>query len=173
MPVTYKLISTLTVSTATQAAIEFTSIPGTFDDLIIHISPRSNASAISSNLFVQFNNASTGHYDRYVGGSGSTTFSGVVISDGNRCFLGDINANTSTASTFGSVLVYISNYASSNSKSLSIDSVGENNATTAYAELIAGLFTGSAITSAKLTVGDGTPSFMQHSTAYLYGIKKS
>lgn len=157
-----------------QSAIEFNNISQLYSDLMIVASIRSSASAISSNLFVQFNSASTGHSDRYVGGAGSgTPFSGVVLTNNNRLFLGDTNANTSTTSVFGSHSVYITNYTSaSNAKGISIDSVSENNATTAYAELIAGTFTGGAITSMRFTVGDGTPLFMQNSTITLYGISR-
>jgi hypothetical protein len=167
-------IDTVTVGSGGAASIEFTNIPQTYTDLQVVVSPRSSASAITSNLFAQFNGSSTGHTDRYVGGAGSgSPFSGVVLSNNNRLFCGDTNANTSTASTFGSTSIYIPNYTSSSNKSISVDTVSENNAVTAYAELVAGLFVGSAITSIKLTVGDGTPTFLQHSTATLYGISRT
>jgi hypothetical protein len=169
---TMKKIQTVTVGVNGQAAIDFNNVPQTYDDLVILISPRSIANSISSNLFVQFNNASTGHSDRYFGGSGSTTFTGTVLSNNNRVFIGDINANTSTSNIFGSTSVYITNYKSSSIKSLLIDSVGENNDSTAYSEIISGQFNGSAITSIKIMIGDGSTLFMQHSTATLYGITR-
>ena len=172
---TMELLNTATVPSGGQAAIEFTNIPQTYKDLVLYVSPRSNASAISSNLFVQFNNDSTGHSDRYMYGDGAGgKGAGTVISNGNRLFIGDTNANSSTTSTFGNHFVYISNYSSSSVKTASIDSVGENNASTAYAEIITGLYTGSAISSIKIMIGDGTvSSFMQHSTAYLYGVART
>jgi len=75
---------------------------------------------------------------------------------------------TYTANTFASAEIYIPNYTSSNYKSLSVDFVGENNATTSYQYFTAGLFSNtSAITSLVI---DGTDNFVQYSTATLYGI---
>jgi hypothetical protein len=46
------------------------------------------------------------------------------------------NSDSSTASTFGTADIYVPNYAySGNYKSVSTDSVSENNTTTAYATL--------------------------------------
>jgi hypothetical protein len=83
-----------------------------------------------------------------------------------------IPAATSTANTFGNVAIYIPNYTSSNNKSISVDGVGENNATTAFADLYAGLWANSsAITS--ITLYNIISDFAEFSTATLYGIKNS
>jgi hypothetical protein len=79
----------------------------------------------------------------------------------------------STASTFGSTEIYITNYAGSSNKCLSSDSVNENNATTAYSVLTAWLWSNtSAITSLSITSDGAGNNFAQYSTATLYGIKK-
>jgi len=81
-----------------------------------------------------------------------------------------MNESGYTASTFASGEMYIPNYAGSNSKSFSADSVQETNASLAYSYLIAGLWSdSSAINSIALTPLTG--NFAQHSTATLYGIK--
>jgi hypothetical protein len=68
-------------------------------------------------------------------------------------------------------MIYIPNYAGSSNKSVSIDSVTENNATGAYSGLTAALFASTAaITSFGISTGS---NFVQYSTATLYGIKNS
>ena len=55
---------------------------------------------------------------------------------------------------------------------MSADGVMENNATEAYQNLVAGLWSNtSAITS--LTLAKSTGNFVQYSSASLYGIKNS
>ena len=84
--------------------------------------------------------------------------------------VGGLEGTGYTASTFGNAELYIPNYTSSNNKSFSADSVTENNATAAYSQLIAGLWSNvTAITSLSLAPSSGT--FVQHSTATLYGVK--
>jgi hypothetical protein len=75
-----------------------------------------------------------------------------------------------TASSFSSGEIYIPNYAGSTNKSYSIDSVTEQNATGALAELIAGLWSQTAaITQITLS----SSNFQQYSTAYLYGVSNA
>jgi len=81
--------------------------------------------------------------------------------------------DNATANTFGSWEAYVPNYTLSNNKSVSLDSVMENNATAAEQNLVAGLWSNTAaITSIKLLPLNGT-AFKQYSTATLYGIKNS
>jgi hypothetical protein len=80
--------------------------------------------------------------------------------------------STDTANTFGNTDIYIPNYAGSANKSVSVDTVEENNGTTARALLGAILWSNTAaITALGLTPVSG--SFVQYSTATLYGIKNS
>jgi hypothetical protein len=67
--------------------------------------------------------------------------------------------------------MYIPNYASSNYKSFSIDSVTENNGTVAYQIMHAGVWSNTAaITSLTITAAGG--NLAQYSTATLYGVYK-
>jgi hypothetical protein len=85
-----------------------------------------------------------------------------------------MNASTSTVNTFSSVSLYIPNYTSSDYKSYSVDKVSEQNGTTAYAELIAGLWSQTAaITSLKFISASASVDLAQYSTAYLYGISNA
>ena len=74
---------------------------------------------------------------------------------------------------FNNIGIYIPNYAGSNNKSFSIDNAQENNITTAYSQLEAGLWSdSSAITSIRLTEQYGN-NLVEYSTAYLYGISNA
>ena len=173
MPVTYKLIASVTVGSGGAADIEFTSIPATFDDIVIKFSGRSARSAQSTNFVIQFNNDTGSNQYRYLyirgNGSSANSYGQLDTSIDAQ----HIPAATSTANTFGNYEIYIPNYDGSTAKSVSIDGVQEDNAaTTVYASLVAGSWVGtSAITSVKLIPNLG--NFVQHSTATLYGIKKS
>ena len=102
---------------------------------------------------------------RLLEGSGAGVGSGTPTNG----LLGFGNGNNTTASTFGNSAVYISNYRSNVAKSISGDSVTENNATNAAQGLIAGLWNNTAaITSIQII--PFTANFAQHSTASIYGI---
>jgi hypothetical protein len=101
----------------------------------------------------------------HLGGNGSSASS-------NTAELMVINGATSTSSTFNNGELYFPNYLSSSNKSFSIDMVAENNGTTGYNFLDAVLWSYTeAITSISIVANSGT--FVQYSTAYLYGIKNS
>jgi hypothetical protein len=108
---------------------------------------------------------------RGLGGDGSTTFS-YSRTDNLNVFLSDGSGNT--ANTFSSVSVYFPNYAGSANKSYSIDSLTENNAAGATATLQAGLWSNTAaINSMSFAAGNGSGTFAQYTTAYLYGVKNA
>ncbi len=106
---------------------------------------------------------------RRLDGNGST-----ATSNNNALSIRAVtNDAIKTASTFGSWEIYIPNYAGSANKSASLDAVSENNATAANANLVAGLWsTTSAITQIDLT-SFNSANFVQHSSAYLYGVKNA
>jgi hypothetical protein len=166
MPVTYKKIATVTVTTATQAAIEFTSIPATFTDLSIKLSLRDDSANTVQIVNISFNGNTANFSGRNVQGNGSVAAS---FSQARRISLA--SGASSTSNTFSNADIYIPNYAGSTNKSFSGDSVNENNATASFQSLDAGLWSDtSAITSVTLTPNTG--NFVQYSTATLYGIKK-
>jgi hypothetical protein len=165
-----ELIQTVTVGSGGAASISFSSIPATYDDLQVVMSMRSSAGGSVDFMKMEFNNDTTsGNYSaRTLYGSGASA-SSFVISPGN--FTADFNASGSTANTFSSFSCYIPNYRSNTAKSRSVDHVSENNATTAYQMLVAGLWSGTAaITSIQF--GLGGANFVEGSSASLYGIRK-
>lgn len=172
---TYVKIASVTVTGATAATIEFTSIPATYDDLIVKFSTRDNAALSYANIQLQFNNSGgTAYQDRLVYGNSTSALSAANTSQASTFFQYS-NSASSTASTFSNGEIYIPNYAGSTNKSVSVDCVVESNASNVGIQsLSAQLWSNTAaITSIKLTPNTGGSSFVQYSTAVLYGIKKS
>jgi hypothetical protein len=168
MATTFTLISSVSVGVLGAASMEFTSIPSTYTDLLIKISGRTNYVGIVDGAVVRFNNDTTsGNYTaRRLIGSGSA-----ATSDTNNTGAFAVGS-TATANTFANCEMYIPNYAGSSYKSASVDNVAETNATTQYMGLAAFLWSNTgAITSIKISGESG--SFVQYSTATLYGINKS
>ena len=169
MPTTYKLISKVTVGSGGAANIEFTSIPGTYTDLILKLSARcTTAGDVYEDVGIYFNGSTSSLSWRWLYQLTTT----VGSTSGSTRYMGLVTAGGATASTFGNTEFYIPNYTSGNNKSLSIDSVTENNGTTILNALSAGLWSNTAaITS--ITLNPETGNFVQYSTARLYGIKSS
>ena len=167
---TYTLIASSTVGAGGAASITFSSIPSTYTDLLIKTSLRNSGG--QNNASLTFNSDSGSNYSyKALQGSGSavTSFGGTSQTQAYGLLEND---SSYTANTFASTDFYIPNYAGSNQKSTSSDSVQETNATAAYSFFLAGLWTGtSAISNIVVNAVNGT--FAQYSTAYLYGIKNS
>ena len=170
---TYEAIATVEVGSGGATDIDFTSIPGTYTDLLVYLSGRRTTSG-GTDVAVQFNGDTAGNYSwRMLYGDGASAVSQNLSSQSSINRVGRICNSTDTASTFGSNFIYIPNYTSSNVKSTSTDGVSENNATTALAQIVAGLWSGTAaITSIKFVINGGG-TFAEYSTATLYGIKNS
>ena len=153
---------------STTASVTFSSIPSTYTDLKVVMSLRTNYAANYDNFNMSINSSTTSFTFKEIYGSGSAASSYSTTTG----LITDINAANNTVSTFSNLDIYIPNYTAANNKSYSADSVQENNATLAYAEMVAGLWSNtSAITSLTFTSNNG--SFVQYSTFYLYGISNS
>jgi hypothetical protein len=168
---TYKAIATVTVGSGGATDIEFTSIPGTYTDLLVKLSARQSGAA--SAVKVQFNSdTSTANYQQFrLYGNGTTAVSDTSTVLGYLNPIG-LTGSGNTANVFGNFEMYSPNYSGSSNKSFSFDTVQEENGTLAYATLTGGLWLQtSAITEITLTPTAG--SFVEYSTATLYGIKNS
>jgi hypothetical protein len=171
MALTYVQIgSTVTVGSGGTSAIEFTSIPSTYTDLIVSTSIRtSRNTTFQGNMKVQFNSSTSNYSGRFLRGNEIyvETYNPTAIEFGAPTAYG-------TANTFGNAAIYIPNYAGSTYKSVSIDSVIEYNNVNQFNYLMAGLWSDtSAITSIKIFTSDAGFNIEQYSTASLYGIKNS
>ena len=173
MPSSMTKISSVAVGAGGSPTISFTNIPQTYTDLVIKLSARSTSGGGDCTMI--FNGSSTAAYSgKLLYGDGSAAASTSNSSVAQMSWgAGSINRSTTTSSTFASTEVYITNYAStSNYKSVSTDSVEENNATQAYSQLAGSLWSNTAaITSITLTPSS-SGSFVQYSTATLYGIAR-
>jgi hypothetical protein len=153
-------IETVTVGSGGAASITFSSIAANYTDLKLLVSGR--CSTTDTTATIAYNTGGT-YTRRTLLGSGSAATSNTSAVDFRISQSGD------TASTFGNSEIYIPNYAGSTTKSYSVDSINENNATAAFQAITAGLWNQTAaITSIVLTPGSG--NFVEHSTATLYGI---
>jgi hypothetical protein len=160
-----KLIESKTLGTA-QASIEFTSIPQDGTDLVLKLSLRTSQSSTFSQLIINFNTLNTNFSNRWLYGNGAGAGSWTQTT-----YIADINAANNTADTFSNTEIYIPNYAGSTNKSFSVDHVHEQNGTTAYQEIIAGLWSNtSAISGITLTSGSG--NLVAGSIVSLYKITK-
>jgi hypothetical protein len=168
MPNTFELIASSTVGAGGVASIDFTSIPSTYTDLCLKVSVRINNTSTAFST-IEFNGSASSFSSRWLDGSGSAVSSGTTPS--NTAFAS--NWSGATSNTFNNAEIYIPNYAGSNNKSYSSDSVTENNATQAFADLIAGLWSNTAAINQVTVKPPSGTSFVQYSTAYLYGVKNA
>jgi hypothetical protein len=170
MPENYILLERTELN-ASAASVTFANIPQTgYTDLKIVISSRTNrANAVDSLGFYFNGDATVARYSgRVLYGTGSSAASNAPspVNDETMFTAG----NSATASTFGNSELYIPNYTSSNQKSASVDSVGENNATTARMNISAILYDQTtAISSVTFIPITGT-TILEGSTFSLYGI---
>jgi hypothetical protein len=161
-----ELIETVELASSA-SSIEFTSIPQDGVDLLILISGRDSAGTTGPTITLRLNSSTSGYLERRIVGTGSSVLSST--STGTLLGVGYIVGNTATASTFGNTAISIANYTSSDAKSVSSDSVTENNATESWQTIVAGSWSGTdAITSIQLFAG--AASFASGSTASLYKI---
>jgi hypothetical protein len=170
---TFTKIASVTVGSGGSASIDFTSIPATYTDLAILTSTRNDLADIGENIAMQFNGDTGSNYNwRRIYGDGSAAYSD-KDNPITRILSGFSNGASTTSNTFSSQQIYIPNYAGSNYKSVSTESVGEGNVSAMLMMMIAGVWNStSAITSIKLYF-PGSTKFVQYSTATLYGISKS
>jgi hypothetical protein len=163
-----QLVSTVTVGAGGASSISFSGIPQTGTDLLVVFSLRATGGDAISDIYPQLNSDTTysNYTDRMLNGNGSSAQSQIITLP-----YAWINGNTSTANTFGNGTIYVPNYTSSSSKSMSIDAVTENNASEAFQSMQAVRYSPTtAITSIRLS---GGLAFAQYSTASLYIITKA
>ena len=163
---TYTLIASSTVGSGGAANIDFTSIPATYTDLCLKLSIRTDKATLGDVWLLKLNTSSADFTARWIEGNGASASSGSSI------LYGALVGSSATANTFNNTEIYFSNYAGNTNKSFSVDSVTENNATTAYQDLAAGLWSQTAaITGINISITSN--NLVQYSTAYLYGISNS
>jgi hypothetical protein len=164
---THVKIASVLVGSGGSASMAFSSIPATFSDLIIYASARNTYAGVADDILISFN-GDANRSSRYLYGTGAAV-SSVSVGAG----IGLINSANSTASCFAVVKIQITQYAGSNYKSITAESLTTNDSDgTQYQTLASGIWSNTAaITSISLTPNSGT--FVEFSSADLYGIKNS
>lgn len=163
----YELIETIELSSAT-SSITFSSLPtdGTYTDLLVLLSLRSNRAAVDDDCDLSFNSNTASYSIRRLFGTGSGSGS---LTTPDR-FAGYINGNSATANTYSSISLYIPNYASSTAKTYSVDSVTENNATESYQDISIGLWNNTSAISSIAFTSRRLENLLAGSTASIFGI---
>lgn len=170
------LIAHTEVGSGGATEINFSSIPSSYDDLWLLISARfTTASTYITALRVEINGSTAVEYSSTrITGNGSSAASARFSSRTN--LLGSIEpASTATANTFGNTSFYLPNYKNTtNFKQAISDFAAENNdSTNYYVGGYANLWSNtSAVSSLRLFEISGG-SFVQYSTATLYGVTKA
>ena len=167
---TMTLVSTVT-TIAGATSIAFSAIPQTGQDLLVVLNARTTTAAAEDYLIMVVNSTVTGYSGKWLYGTGSGTGTanqpyGLTTS----WHAGMAVGASATANTFSNNSLYIPNYSATAAKSLSVDSVGENNATAATQSVFAGGLTATAaVTSLTITV-QPSGAFVAGTTASLYTI---
>jgi hypothetical protein len=162
-------ISTVTVGSTSVATIDFTGIPQTYTDLVIKASVRTSGTNPTMNVYMNGDTVVSGGNNafRSLYGDGASA----VSNNGSQLYSGYVNQSTDTSNTFSNTEIYIPNYNGATNKSWSVDSVSENNATTAYTSMWAKIWLQTAPIN-RVTLSLFSGNFVQYSTATLYGIRK-
>ena len=175
MATTYELIASVTLG-SNASNIELTSIPATYDDLLVCLSGRSDRSGqVEDSLKWQFNSDTGSNYSyKVLYGNGSTVFSDGQSSVAYDSIWSVLAAATATANTFGNAAIYIPNYAGSTNKSSSAEGAGESNTGTGPTVCVSAAIWSStaAITSIEFFPFHGA-NFVTGSSVHLYGIRSN
>jgi hypothetical protein len=166
MPTTFVKIQSITVGSGGSSTMEFTNIPQNYSDLKIVASIRATTSV--DNL-IKFNGLTTNLASTYAYSAGT---SGASATDASNIQLQGGIENAMVANTFGHLEIYIPNYTSANTKAVYSNAISPTNVSASYSLFQTGRWAdSSAITTILLVPGSG--SYMQYTSAYLYGIKSS
>lgn len=150
-------------------AIQFTSIPQNFSDLMVLLTIRSE-SAGTAGVILRPNNSTSNGANVYLAGNNTQAFSGTgSIVDG-----GAMNGESNTtASTYTSTRIYIPRYTSSLTKTFSNETMLPTNSAaidTAYYIIRGSTWADSSPITSLYFYTASSVDFKQYCTATLYGI---
>jgi hypothetical protein len=172
MAYTHSLIASATVGSGGSTTIGFTNIPQNYTDLCLVLSLRVTRATAASTVGLTVNGSSSGYSQKNIAGDGANPATSGGGTGLVRIADLTVPANNATTGIFGNQMIYFTNYSSSNNKSISADSVSEQNGTTAYTNLVAALWgNNSPIVSISINEPNGSSNIAQYSTATLYGIR--
>ena len=168
---TFTKIATVTVGSGGASSISFSSISSSYTDLCLKYSIRTSSNTLTNaydygHLEINGNTSSLSYRQLY--DDAGTAYS----NSGSSVFYVWVSSSGATASTFTNGELYFPNYTSSNYKSFSLDEVNENNGTQTLLIMTAGLWSNTSAIN-QLTIAPNSGTYVQYSTATLYGIKNS
>lgn len=172
MATTFVKIQTVTVGSGGAASVDFTSIPQTFTDLKLFYSFRTDrAGFVADSVGLKFNNTTSNRSYKEGYGTGSGGSGGSAASNGSGMMVGYPPCGNTTASVFGSGVLYIPNYTGSNYKTAIATQTGENGSATAYCNYVINLWSDTSAINRITLFSDYAANMSQYSVATLYGIK--
>lgn len=171
MAYTHKLIGSSTVGSGGAANIEFNSIPQTYSDLKLFLSVRYSGSDTDS-VVIGLNGSSTTYNTMVLRGTGSTSQSFSFSAGGAGGSTTGSSGSSQTINTFTNTFIYFPYYTDNNAKMFFTEFAQEANVTSAFLGFYGGLSNVTQAISA-ITISPGSGTWVQHSTAYLYGITNS
>ena len=164
MTSTYEKIATTTLVSAA-ASVTFSSISGSYTDLVLITNLRYSIGTPTGNNYLQFNNDTGNNYSRtFLQGNGTTATSGRASNEDGMRFLG----STSTADVFTSNITQIQNYSNTTTYKTALNRW--SNAGDLALAFVSLWRSTSAITEIDI-IASGTTQFATGCTFTLYGIK--
>jgi hypothetical protein len=165
-------IATVTFTGTTNTTFQFTSIPQTYQDLMMVVSARNTTTAITvSQIIPQFNNDGTTNYSYTAlrgNGSSATSFRNT---NANFTYGGSTPSGNATAGAFGSIVFHILNYKNTTTfKTLIERSAADLNGSGEVDIAVSTWRSTAAIHTISIGQSYGT-AYVPGSTATLYGIK--
>ena len=159
-----KLIQAQVLNTSA-ASVTFSNIPQQFKSLKLLISSKRDLPSGTGCADIYFNGSQANLSSRILEASGSS----VSSSTPSTGMYGQAGENSEAG--WASAEISIPNYSGSTNKPFSSDAVREANATTAYSDLVAGLWSNTAaITSITVKPEDSSSKWVIGSSFYLYGV---
>lgn len=172
MPATYEPLATTTL-TGTQATIDFTSISGSYTDLVISLYAQNAAATTGTRTgLMKLNSDSTANYSyTTISGDGTTAASTRASSQSGGIFYAELVRNGNGTNMFGFARIQLFNYAGSTNKTILSESSADLNGSGSVTRIVGLWRSTSAITSISL-IG-GSEGFASGTRATLYGIARA
>ena len=167
----WTVIAHTELSSGTASEIVFSSIPATYDDLLLVFSGRVTTASTYAQYAVRLNGTTANYSERNLIGVDGATASGSATT--NQQFQNNwVVGNTATASTFSNNQWYFANYRGNTAKSISYEGVTENNSSTGYVTVIVAKLWNDTAAINAIRLFTFVDFFSQYSSATLYGITK-
>jgi hypothetical protein len=169
---TYTPLATITVGAGGASSIAFTSIPATYNDLEIRFSIRSALAGTDAQLRISVNGNAVGNAFSQRGFQGTGT-SAASDNSATGWIIGGFNAANTAANIFTNATVYFIDYAAAQYKTYLVHSAMENNTSGSVYQEIRGVMWSNTAAITSLEFTNPTSTFVQYSTATLYGIRNT